>query len=67
MATSIVPPDEGPRRRESRPFVRHGLQARTIYFPAGVLAQIDTRPGQLVEVLTLALSQFLVDGKAVTQ
>ncbi len=42
--------------------IRFGLQPRTIYFPAGFLARVETRPGALVELLTTALAAYLQEG-----
>lgn len=53
---------ERSQRGDSR-IIRDGLSGRTIYFPPDFLAQHDQRPGQLVEVLTLALSAYLADEK----
>ncbi len=39
--------------------VRSGLEARVVHFPKSFLERYDQRPGQLIEVLTIALSQFL--------
>ena len=35
------------------------LEARVVHFPKSFLERYDQRPGQLIEVLTIALSQFL--------
>lgn len=40
-------------------FIRDGLEGRTIFLPRGFLDRFDTKPGQLVETLTLALSAYL--------
>lgn len=42
--------------------IRNGLTARTIYFPTGFLERIETRPGALVELLTLALTAYTKGG-----
>ncbi len=42
--------------------IRRGLVPRVIYFPEGLLARIETRPGALVELLTMALAAHLKGG-----
>ena len=42
--------------------IRLGLVPRVVYFPEAFLARIETRPGALVELLTIALSAHLKGG-----
>lgn len=44
--------------------IRGGLVPRTIFFPAGFLERIETQPGALVDLLTIALSSHLGKGGA---
>lgn len=46
------------------PYVRDGLQPRVIYFPPSIIEEHDREPGQLIELVTLAIASYL-DGKAV--
>lgn len=63
MAARILSQRDPLSRRPKPSFVREGLSPRTIFFPDGLLSRIDSRPGQLVEVLTDALTRFLSDEK----
>ncbi len=67
MATAYSTRPAGLNSRGESQFVRKGLEGRTIYFPPEFLAQHDQRPGQLVEVLSLALSRFMADEKGGVQ
>lgn len=45
--------------------IRSQLVPRTIYFPSNWLAQIESQgPGALIEVMTLAISEFTTKGGA---
>lgn len=60
LSSRRVPKGELPTGRPR--FISPDLVARTIYFPPAVLARIETRPGALVELLTILLSEHLQKG-----
>jgi len=44
------------------PYVRAGLVERRLYFPESILKRIEHKPGDLVELLTMLLSDHLKGG-----
>ncbi len=65
MATQILHDRGSLTKLETppRPYVRDGLQPRVIYFPPGIIEEHDREPGQLIELVTLAISKFLRPGE----
>ncbi len=58
---AITDLEPAPRHR----FIRDNLEPRIILFPPGIIEEHDRKPGQLIDLVTLALSKLLKPGEAV--